>query len=64
MKVGILGNVNKVKNAQTMEAIAEFLKESGYEIVRFKELFNVAFRPHTSPRASRHKALVSIVRIV
>ena len=35
MKVGILGNVSKVKNAQTMDAIAEFLRESGYEIVRF-----------------------------
>lgn len=35
MKVGILGNVNKVKNVETIDSIANFLRESGYETVRF-----------------------------
>ena len=35
MKVGILGNVNKVKNVETVESIANYLRESGYETVRF-----------------------------
>ena len=35
MKVGVLGNVNKVKNVETVESIANYLRESGYETVRF-----------------------------
>ncbi len=35
MRVGILGNVNKIKTARTIEEIASFLREAGYETVRF-----------------------------
>lgn len=35
MKVGVLGNVNKVKNVETVESIANYLRESGHETVRF-----------------------------
>ena len=35
MKVGILGNVNKVKNVETIESISNYLRESGYETIRF-----------------------------
>ncbi len=35
MKVGVLGNINKIKTAQTMEEIVEFLRSSGYETVPF-----------------------------
>ena len=35
MKVGILGNKNKVKNIQTIEEIVEKLQGWGYETVRF-----------------------------
>ena len=35
MKVGILGNINKLKTAQTIEEIASFLQDVGYETVQF-----------------------------
>ncbi len=35
MKVGVLGNINKIKTVQTMEEILAFLQQSGYETVRF-----------------------------
>ncbi len=35
MKVGVLGNINKIKTAQTMEALVAFLQGEGYETVAF-----------------------------
>ncbi len=35
MRVGILGNVNKIKTVQTIEEIIDFLSTAGYETVRF-----------------------------
>ena len=35
MKIGVLGNKNKVKNGQTIEAIMQDLQQWGYETVRF-----------------------------
>ncbi len=35
MKVGVLGNVHKLKTMQTMEEIVAFLREAGYETVQF-----------------------------
>ncbi len=35
MKVGILGNKNKIKSLQTIEGMENFLKACGYETVRF-----------------------------
>ncbi len=35
MRVGILGNVNKLKTAQTLEELVVFLENAGYETVRF-----------------------------
>lgn len=35
MKIGVLGNIAKIKNAETMEEILRFLQASGYETVRF-----------------------------
>ncbi len=35
MKVGVLGNINKIKTAQTLEEIVAFLQASGYDTVRF-----------------------------
>ncbi len=35
MKVGILGNVNKIKTAETLEEIRSFLQDAGYETVKF-----------------------------
>ncbi len=35
MKVGILGNVHKLKTGQTLDELAAFLQECGYETVRF-----------------------------
>ncbi len=35
MKVGVLGNINKIKTSQTMEEIVAFVREAGYETVQF-----------------------------
>ncbi len=35
MKVGVLGNIHKLKSVQTMEEILGFLREAGYETVKF-----------------------------
>ena len=35
MKIGVLGNKNKVKNNQTVEEIIQKLESWGYETVRF-----------------------------
>ncbi len=35
MRVGVLGNINKIKTAQTMEEILVFLQNAGYEAVKF-----------------------------
>ncbi len=35
MRVGILGNANKIKSTQTVDEIALFLEQNGYETVRF-----------------------------
>ena len=35
MKIGVLGNRNKIKNAQTIDEILAFLRDLGYETVRF-----------------------------
>ena len=35
MKIGVLGNVHKIQNIETVEEIIAFLRELGYETVRF-----------------------------
>ncbi len=35
MRVGVLGNINKLKTAETMEEILRFLTDYGYETVKF-----------------------------
>ncbi len=35
MKVGVLGNIHKIKTAQTLEELVLFLRSAGYETVRF-----------------------------
>ena len=35
MKVGVFGNINKLKTAQTIEEILVFLRDAGYETVQF-----------------------------
>ncbi len=35
MRVGVLGNINKIKTAETMEEILSFLQDAGYETVKF-----------------------------
>ncbi len=35
MKVGVLGNIHKIKTAQTLEELILFLQAAGYEAVRF-----------------------------
>ncbi len=35
MRVGILGNINKIKTMQTLEEIVAFLQDAGYETVPF-----------------------------
>ena len=36
MKVGVLGNINKIKTAETIDGILAFLQEAGYETVKFQ----------------------------
>ncbi len=35
MKIGVLGNISKIKTAETMQEIVEFLRENGHETVEF-----------------------------
>ncbi len=35
MRVGVLGNINKLKTAETLDELVAFLKNAGYETVRF-----------------------------
>ncbi len=35
MKVGVLGNIHKIKTAETLEGILRFLQSAGYETVHF-----------------------------
>ena len=35
MKIGLLGNLSKIKTEETMQEIIRFLQDSGYETVRF-----------------------------
>ncbi len=35
MKVGVLGNINKIKTAETMREIIDFLQKSGYDTLGF-----------------------------
>lgn len=41
MKIGVIGSISKVKSAETIEEIVAFLRESGYETVRFSSLKDI-----------------------
>lgn len=42
MKIGVLGNIKKLKAAETMEEIIAFLQELGYETVKFSSYKEIA----------------------
>ena len=42
MKIGVLGNIKKLKTAETMEEITSFLKDLGYETVKFTSYNEIA----------------------
>ena len=35
MKIGVLGNVSKIKTAETIQEIVRFLRDNGHETVEF-----------------------------
>lgn len=42
MKIGVLGNIKKLKTAETMEEILAFLRDLGYETVKFSSYQEIA----------------------